>query len=101
MITVYRHDSKEFDALVAVARILNTLCTNGYRFYVDECYQDWDQGIMWTTILAEKGMGSSYQVLYLKEHELITDDICWTRMSQAIDSIITGSNKYSHIAKFR
>lgn len=93
MITVYRHDSKEYDALVAVARILNTLCTNGFRFYVNDVYYDYGAGMTWTTIIAEN-KEYDYQLLTPRDHALITENICWTRMSQAVNNIIAESKKY-------
>ena len=99
MITTFKYDSKEHDALVTVARILNTFCTNGYRFYVDDIYYDYGQAWMWTTIIADNG-GDSYQILCPRDHELIIENICWTRMSQAINNIMNEAKEYEHLAKF-
>lgn len=99
MIKRFSSSSNEYKALEAVAAILNSTCTNGYTFIVDDVYFDLGQNWMWTTIVAEKN-DDFYQVLCPRDHGLITENICWTRMSQAVGNIINDSNASKHLAKF-
>lgn len=99
MIKRFSPSSNEYKALEAVAAVLNSTCTNGYTFTVDDVYFDLSQNWMWTTISAEKN-NDFYQVLCPRDHELITENICWTRMSQAVNNIISDSNARKFIAKF-
>ena len=99
MITTFNNNSKEVKALKAVAEIFNATCTNGYTFTVDDVYFDIGQNWMWTTIIAEKN-NDFYQLLCPRDHELITENICWTRISQAINNIINDSRKHHSLAQF-
>lgn len=100
MIKTFKPNEKEYEALKAVANMLTLLCTNGYKFDVEDTYFDFGQNWMWTTIIAKKDNDDSYQVLSPREHELITENICLTRIEQALNEIINESNGYEYIAKF-
>ena len=71
MITTYEPGSPEYIALEAAAKLLEVASPNGTKYKVGDCFFDYGQNWMWTTILAE-GKNGSWQALNPRDHELIT-----------------------------
>lgn len=72
MITTYAKGSKEYKALEAAAALL-TAVANRTTYKVEETYFDLGQGWEWTTVIAYRDDGTSWQALNPREHDLITD----------------------------
>ena len=72
-IQVYPRDSKGYENLKTAARLLTEYSPNGHTFTVRETYFDFGRGWMWTTIIAEKPNGDTYQALYPRDHKKIID----------------------------
>ena len=63
--------TKEYKNMMAVAKMLEAISSNGIRYEVENCYFDIGQDWMQTTIIAhndkESGILSSYQAINPKE----------------------------------
>lgn len=74
MIAKFRKETKAYKALEAAAAML-TACAKRTVYYVDDVYFDLGQGWMWTTVIAHRDDGATWQALNPYEQDLITD-IC-------------------------
>ena len=76
MITTYEKGTREYKALEAAAALAELKSPNGYKYFVMNTYFDFGQDWLWTTIVAEKPNGDSYQALDPREHAaIITGEI--------------------------
>lgn len=73
METTYKRGTKEYTALEAAAKLLELASPNGTKYRVEDCYFDYGQKWMWTTIVAYKPDGNYWQALCPRDHEHITD----------------------------
>lgn len=83
MITKYAKGSKEYKALEAAAALL-TATANRTVYKVDETYFDYGQGWKWTTVIAYRDDGGTWQALNPREHGLITDVGTVEAISEAV-----------------
>lgn len=69
-IKVYPKDSTEYNTLVKAAEIMTEMSPRGYQYRVGDCYFDFGQDWMWTTILCDGTGGNfgGYQALYPRAH---------------------------------
>lgn len=67
----YAPDSDEHVKLDLAAFWLTHFSTKGTRYETDDCYFDLGQNWMWTTIIATRSDGDTYQVLCPRDHEKI------------------------------
>lgn len=72
MIATYKEFTNEYKSLETASKMLELKSPNGTRYEVEDCYFDLGQGWMWTTIVATKADGSSWQVLNPNQHNMIT-----------------------------
>lgn len=72
MITTYKPFEKEYKALECAAAALECASPNHVRYVVEDVYFDLGQDWMWTTVVAYRKDGSSWQTLNPRDHELIT-----------------------------
>jgi hypothetical protein len=72
MIKMYKKGSQEYKALESAAALL-TAVANRTTYKVEGVYFDIGQGWMWTTVVAYRDDGVSWQALTPREHNLITD----------------------------
>lgn len=70
-IRIYSADEQEYKNLARVARIMTTRSLNGTRFEVGVVYFDFGQNLKWTTIIAYRENGDSFQALSSSEQEKI------------------------------
>lgn len=65
--------TQEYKNLMAAAKLLEAVSESGYRYEVENCYFDYGQDWMWTTIIAyndkEEGVLSSWQAVNPKQWE--------------------------------
>ena len=70
-IKVYPRNSDERVKLTEAARELTRISGNGTVYTVEETYFDYGQNWMWTTIIAHRQSGDSFQRLCPRDHEKI------------------------------
>lgn len=90
MITTYDKGTKEYTALEAAAKLLEVASPNGTRYTVEDTYFDYGQDWRWTTVIAYRKDGTSWQALYPAEHELITDIGTVESIFQAVEQVRNG-----------
>lgn len=87
MIKTYEHYEKEYTALRCAAAALECASPNGTEYRVEDTYFDFGQDWVWTTIIAYRKDGSSWQALCPRDHDLIvTCDI--DRIAEAVKNVI-------------
>lgn len=92
MIRTYEHYEKEYEWLLCAAAALECASPNGTKYNVEDVYFDFGQDWMWTTIVAYKKDGTSWQALCPRDHDLIcTRDIYC--LAEAVDNTI--NSKYN------
>lgn len=67
------HLEKGYKNLEIAAMVAEMLSPNGMKYVIEDTYFDLGQCRMWTTLVAYKGNGDSYQALYSKEWEQIVE----------------------------
>ena len=77
IIRQYAPNSDEYVKLSLASSELTKQSTKGTAFYVDDCYFDLGQDWMWTTIIARRTNGDSWQALCPRDYEkiLLSTDI--------------------------
>lgn len=82
MIKTYVPDTAEYKALANAAAILTATSKKGVTYTVGDCYFDFGQDWIWTTILANNPNSEwgSYQALCPRDYEKIlrSDDLLTT-----------------------
>ena len=71
MIAVYKPETFEYKRLEEAAATLTAASPNGTIYTVEETYFDYGQNWKWTTIIARKPNGSTWQALCPRDHALI------------------------------
>ncbi len=71
MITTYKKDSKEYKALKVAAAILTAESPTGASYEVEDTYFDYGAGMIWTTIVARRANGDSWQALDPNQQDMI------------------------------
>lgn len=87
MITVYKRNSKEYKALEAAAAMLTALSPRETVYKVEETYFDFGQNWMWTTVIAYRKDGGSWQALSPREQDLITEEISAANIAKAVEMV--------------
>lgn len=79
-IRTYPKDSIEYVKLALASMWLERFSKKGTRYEVGDTYFDFGQGWRWTTIIATRSTGDTYQALCPRDHERIirSDDIMAT-----------------------
>lgn len=67
----YTPDTVEHVKLSLASLWLTHFSTKGTQYEVGDCYFDLGQDWMWTTIIATRSDGETYQVLCPRDHEKI------------------------------
>lgn len=67
------NDAKAYDNMIEVAGMLTKDSFNGWNYEVEDCYLDYGQKWMWTTIIAYDETGHSHQVLNPREWKIIVN----------------------------
>ena len=72
---ILHHSSHGYTALEFAAAALTFASPGHVRYKVQDVYFDYGQNWMWTTIVAERPNGDSWQALYPRDWEkLVTSD---------------------------
>lgn len=86
--------TKEFKNLQAVAKMLEADSANGYRYEVEDCYFDFGQDWMQTTIIchndSETGVLHSWQAINPRQWDLVTSADCIGGLVYAVEDIVSG-----------
>lgn len=83
----YAPDTREYQLLQIVANMLTERATRT-TFCVDDTYWDVGAGIVWTTIIANRDDGSSWQVLYPYRRKAILAATEAADLLKVVDSIV-------------
>ena len=84
LISTYDRNSKEYATLKTAADILTTLSKNGRKYKVRDCYFDFGQDWMWTTICYDSDWGG-VQALCPRDYEKL---LTYDNILVAIDEIV-------------
>jgi len=86
--------TQEYKNLMAAAKLLEAVSESGYRYEVENCYFDYGQDWMWTTIIAhndkEEGVLSSWQAVNPKQWEQIIEAKNVGHIAYAVNEIRAG-----------
>lgn len=75
IIRTYEKGSEEYGRLEKAAEILTIISPKRRRYTVGDCYFDYGQNWMWTTILYEDDMWGTAQALNPRDYErILTSD---------------------------
>ena len=88
----YTPEDREYMRLKIAADILSGLATRT-TFKVEDTYWDLGAGLVWTTIIAYRDDGSSWQALNPREHELIANATDALDIGKAVNLVI--NNPYA------
>ena len=89
-IRAYEPGTNEHKRLEMAAAIMNIKSPRGYHYHVGDCYFDYGQDWMWTTILCDGSGGfGGYQALCPRDHEAI---IMGNNIEAAVDMVF--NDKY-------
>lgn len=88
MITTYEVGTKEHKALEAAAKLLEAMSPNGTEYTVEDVYFDYGAHWMWTTVVAHRKDGTSWQALCPRDQNLITDDGSLEGIARAVSYTI-------------
>lgn len=89
----FKRNDREWKNLNAVAKMLEALSENGYRYEVEDCYFDYGQNWMWTTIICHKGgsgMLDSWQVGCPRDWENIVLATTADELAEVVKEIRAG-----------
>ena len=70
-IRIYRKDENAYKMLEKACMILTATSATNTTYMVEETYFDFGQDWKWTTIIAHRPDGTSYQALCPRDHEKI------------------------------
>ena len=71
-IKVYKDIDMEHEKILKAAMKLTEYSPNRYKYYIGNVYFDFGAGLMWTTVLCDKGCGrGSYQALCPRDQKSI------------------------------
>lgn len=70
MIKHYNRDTMEYKALETAAAML-TAVAKRTTYRVEDTYFDFGAGLKWTTVIAYRDDGSTWQALMPREHDMI------------------------------
>lgn len=90
MIATFERHSREYKALEAAAALLTALSPHGTAYMVEETYFDFGQGWKWTTVIAHRSNGDSWQALNPREQDMITDECTLESITKAVEMVRNG-----------
>lgn len=88
----YKPEDREYKLLEAAAAMLTSMA-NRTTFKIENVYWDFGAALLWTTIVAYRDDGSSWQALYPREHALITSAASPADLAVAVSRVL--SSPYS------
>lgn len=80
-------DAQAYDNMVEVAGLLTSTSINNWVYEVEDCYLDYGQRWMWTTIICHDNEGDTHQVLNPAEWVQICNAKSDKELKQIVDSI--------------
>lgn len=80
-------DAQAYDNMVEVAGLLTSTSINNWVYEVEDCYLDYGQRWMWTTIICHDNEGDTHQVLNPAEWVQICNAKSDEELKQIVDSI--------------
>lgn len=92
--TIKRYDlnSPEFKNLMRAAHLFTGKSPNGYHYTVGDCYFDFGQNWVWTTVLSDGGDYGGYQALTPREQEMIVLASSIAEIESVVDEVF--ADKY-------
>lgn len=80
LLKTYEYGTPEFERLSIAAQVLTAISPHKYKYRVEDTYFDFGQDWMWTTIIAYRPDGESYQALDPVRHVQIlnSENLLWT-----------------------
>lgn len=87
MIAIFERNTKEYKALEAAAAMLTALSPRETVYKVEETYFDLGQNWKWTTVIAHRKDGGSWQALSPREQDLITDEVSIENIAKAVEMV--------------
>lgn len=79
---------KEYEALETAAKILTALSRHGTRYIVEDTYFDFGQDWRYTTVIAYRKDGASWQALAASDHDLVTDIGTLEAIAKAVENTV-------------
>ena len=86
----YDLNSPEFKNLMRAAHLLTGKSPNGFHYSVGDCYFDFGQNWLWTTILSDGGDYGGYQALNPAEQERIVMAESIAEIEAVVDEVFAG-----------
>ena len=87
----YSRNDREWKNLNAVAKMLESVSKNGYRYEVEDCYFDFGQNWMYTTVICHNpnatGLLSSWQVGCPRDWENIVEAETIEDLAKVVETI--------------
>lgn len=80
-------DAQAYDNMIEVAGMLTSTSYNNWAYEVEDCYLDYGQKWMWTTIICYNDKGESHQVLNPAEWVQICNAESEEKLKQIVDEI--------------
>ena len=93
----YLPGSPECQNLARAATLLTGKSPNGYHYKVGDCYFDFGQNWIWTTILSDGGDYGGYQALNPVQQEKIVMASSVAEIDAVVDEIFSDKNCYDRI----
>lgn len=88
----YEPGSPEYQNLARAAALMTGKSPRGYHYTVGDCYFDFGQGWVWTTILSDGGEWGGYQALNPREQEMIVLASSVAEIEAVVDEVF--ADKY-------
>lgn len=79
---------KEYEALETTANLLTALSRRGTRYIVEDTYFDFGQNWRYTTVIAYRKDGASWQALSASDHDLVTDIGTLEAIAKAVENTV-------------
>ena len=80
--------SKEYEALETTANLLTALSRGGTRYIVEDTYFDFGQDWRYTSVIAYRKDGTSWQALSASDHDLVTDIGTIEAIEKAVENTV-------------
>lgn len=85
---ILKRDSESFDKLLQASELLSEKSPNKYKYSVGDTYLDFGSDYQWTTIIAYKPDGSSYQALNPVQWEDIVNSKSDNELEKAVIDVL-------------
>ena len=93
----YDLNSSEFKNLMRAAHLLTGKSPNGFHYTVGDCYFDFGQGWLWTTILSDGGNFGGYQALNPAQQERIVMASSISEIDAVVNEVLADKHCYDRI----